>query len=55
MAENKNPPPVKRGPGSTKKAVEKAKDFKGTTKKLVKNYLSIYKWQMIIVIIFHLF
>ena len=52
MAENKNPPPVKRGPGSTKKAVEKAKDFKGTTKKLVKNYLSIYKWQMIIVIIF---
>ena len=52
MAENKNTPPVKRGPGSTKKAVEKAKDFKGTTKKLVKNYLSIYKWQMIIVIIF---
>ena len=29
MAENKNTPPVKRGPGSTKKAVEKAKDFKG--------------------------
>ena len=31
---------------------EKAKDFKGTTKKLLKNYLSKYKIQLIIVIIF---
>ena len=38
-----------RGPG---RVVEKAKDFKGTTKKLIKNYLLKYKIQLIIVIIF---
>ena len=38
-----------RGPGKT---VEKAKDFKGTTKKLLNNYLSKYKLALVIVIIF---
>ena len=38
-----------KGPGRT---VEKAKDFKGTTKKLINNYLSKYKVALIIVIIF---
>ncbi len=31
---------------------EKAKDFKGTTKKLIKNYLAQYKWSLLIVIVF---
>ncbi len=31
---------------------EKAKDFKGTTKKLIKNYLIDYKWKLLIVFIF---
>ena len=34
------------------RTVEKAKDFKGTTKKLIKNYLSKYKIGIIIVLIF---
>ena len=34
------------------KAPEKAKDFKGTVKKLLKNYLSPFKWQIIAVLIF---
>ena len=38
-----------RGPGAP---VEKAKDLKGTTKKLVKDYLSKYKIALIIVFIF---
>jgi len=38
-----------RGPG---RVVEKAKDFKGTTKKLIKNYLLKYRIQLIIVTIF---
>ena len=38
-----------RGPGKT---VEKAQDFKGTTKKLLNNYLSKYKLALVIVIIF---
>ncbi len=38
-----------KGPGRT---VEKAKDFKGTTKKLINNYLSKYKIALIIVVIF---
>ena len=38
-----------RGPGAN---VEKAKDFKGTTKKLIKNYLAKYKIALIIVMIF---
>ena len=42
-----------RGPGKGPgKASEKAKDFKGTTKKLIKNYLSKYKVALFIVIIF---
>ena len=51
MANNKRRPPMGGGSGP-KGAVEKAKDFKGTTKKLLKNYLSKYKIQLIIVIIF---
>ena len=39
-------------PGRNIGNVEKAKDFKGTTKKLVANYLSKYKLALIIVIIF---
>ena len=35
------------GPG--KKSLEKAKDFKGTTKKLINEYLSKYKIALIIV------
>ena len=35
-----------------KAPVQKAKDFKGTTKKLIKNYLAKYKIALIIVIIF---
>ena len=38
-----------RGPGKT---VEKAKDFKGTTKKLLNDYLSKYKLALVIVVIF---
>lgn len=42
------------GPRNNKtgKQIEKAKDFKGTTKKLIKNYLSKYKIAIFIVIIF---
>ena len=45
--ENKKTPMKRRnvgGPGG-QRAVEKPKDFKGTTKKLVKNYFSKYKIQ----------
>ena len=38
----------RRGP----QTVEKAKDFKGTTKKLIKNYMSKYKIAMVVVILF---
>ncbi len=40
--------PGPRGPRTT----EKAKDFKGTTKKIIKNYLVEYKWQLLIVFVF---
>lgn len=41
------------GPGKGPKGpVEKAKDFKGTTKKLIKDYLSKYKIALIVVMIF---
>ena len=40
------------GRGPAGKTVEKAKDFKGTTKKLIKDYLSKYKIAVAIVIIF---
>lgn len=46
------PPPMGRPGRGPKGPVEKAKDFKGTTKKLIKNYLSKYKISLIIVIIF---
>ncbi len=52
--ENKNtvPPkmkvgPMRRGPG----AIEKPKDFKGTTKKLIKQYLLPHKWKIIFVLL----
>ena len=38
--------------GTGKKSLEKAKDFKGTTNKLIKEYLSKYKIALIIVFIF---
>ncbi len=47
---NKRPPMGRMGPG--RGAVEKAKDFKGTTKKLLNNYLVKYRFQIIVVIIF---
>ncbi len=40
------------GPGRGPASIEKAKDFRGTTKKLINNYLSKYKIAIIIVIIF---
>lgn len=41
------------GPGRRPgKTVEKAKDFKGTTKKLLNNYLSKYRLALVIVVIF---
>lgn len=55
---NKSKTPPMRGRGPMQggpmggQAVEKAKDFKGTTKKLIKNYLSKYKLTLIIVFIF---
>ena len=52
--ENKKTPMKRRnvgGPGG-QRAVEKPKDLKGTTKKLVKNYFSKYKIQILIVFIF---
>ena len=45
MAEKERKPPMggmRPGPKG-RGAVEKAKDFKGTTKKLIKNYLANYK------------
>ena len=53
MAENNNVRPpmggMRRGAG---KVVEKPKDFKETTKKLLKNYIARYKLPVIIVILF---
>ena len=46
------PPPMGRPGKGPKGPVEKPKDFKGTTKKLMKNYLSKYKIPLIIVMIF---
>ena len=40
------------GPGRGAGAVEKPKNFKETTKKLIKHYLVDYKWQLLIVFIF---
>lgn len=54
MAEEQKKPPMggMGGPGRGPKTVEKAKDFKGTAKKLIKHYLIDYKWKLVIVIIF---
>ena len=57
MKENENikKPPMKRGPmrgPGGPGAIEKPKDLKGTTKKLIKNYFRKYKIQIIIVFIF---
>ncbi len=40
------------GRGRRVQTVERAKDFKGTVKKLIKNYMSKYKVAMVIVILF---
>lgn len=51
--EQKTKMPKRFGPGPRNGAVvEKAKDFKGTTKKLIRDYLSQYKLKIIIVFIF---
>ena len=53
MAEKERKPPMggmRPGPKG-RGAVEKAKDFKGTTKKLIKNYLANYKISLMIVFI----
>ncbi len=52
MANNKNVVPPMGGNHKSKRVVEKPKDFKGTTKKLLKNYISKYKLPIILVIIF---
>ena len=41
--QTKKPPMGGMGPGKGPMTIEKAKDFKGTTNKLIKNYLSKYK------------
>ena len=51
MANNKKPPMGGMGRGP-KGPIEKPKDFKGTTQKLVKRYLSKYKVGLVIVILF---
>ena len=48
---NKPKGPMGRGPGGMGGNFEKAKDFKGTTKKLIK-YLSVYKISIIAVVVF---
>ena len=50
--QTKKPPMGGIEPSKGPMSVEKAKDFKGTTKKLLNNYLSKYKIAIIIVIIF---
>ena len=50
MAQNRRGPMGRPGPGPA--VVEKPNDFKGTTNKLIKDYLSKYKIALIIVILF---
>ena len=50
--QTKKPPMGGMGPGKGPMTMEKAKDFKGTTNKLIKNYLSKYKISVVIVMIF---
>lgn len=54
MQAPKRPPKMRMGPGPRggMGAGEKAKDFKGTTKKLITHYLADYKWKLLIVFIF---
>ena len=52
MTNNKRKPPMGGGHGPGMAPVEKAKDFKGTTKVLLKIYLSKYKIGLIIVLVF---
>ncbi len=52
MAVNRSGPLRRMGPRRGPVVVEKANDFKGTTKKLVKEYLSKYKIALTIVILF---
>ena len=52
MTNNKKRPPMGGGHGPGMASVEKAKDFKGTIKVLLKNYLSKYKTGLILVLIF---
>ena len=49
---NNRPPMGGMGPGKGPASIERAKDFKGTTKKLIKDYLAKYKVALMIVIIF---
>src|SRR5574344_14145 len=49
---SKRPPMGGMGPGGSRGEVQKAKDFKGTAKKLIKDYLFNYKFKLIIVFIF---
>lgn len=50
--QTKKPPMGGMGTGKGPMTIEKAKDFKGTTNKLIKNYLSKYKISVVIVMIF---
>ena len=50
--QTKKPPMGGMGSGKGPMTMEKAKDFKGTTNKLIKNYLSKYKIAVVIVMIF---
>lgn len=50
--QTKKPPMGGMRPGKGPMTMEKAKDFKGTTNKLIKNYLSKYKIAVVIVMIF---
>ena len=53
MANNSKKPPMGgMGPRSGAGTVEKPKNFKETTKKLIKHYLVDYKWQLLIVFVF---
>ena len=50
--QTKKPPMGGMGPGKGPMTIDKAIDFKGTTNKLIKNYLSKYKIAVVIVMIF---
>ena len=50
-SEAPKPSPARSHGPATGRVVEKAKDFKGTLKKLIK-YMADYKWQVLIVVLF---